>query len=228
MASCASRFALLGLLAAAAGAPAQEPEGGAAPPCVAARVDSAVAARWGVAPDLVRLDWGPRAFPATLGDSTAVRLLGRGDDGWFAVWLDTPRRPRIAARVRAGTLDTMAIAARPLAMGAVLVDSDIALTTRVRWGPPEAGRARPAAGWLLHWPVAPGSPLDPPVATAPPLVAAGARVRLYYANQTVSLALEGVALQDGRLGQRILVRPDGRSRSLWGTVDGPGVVRLAS
>ena len=226
MASCASRIALLGLLVAAAGARAQEP--GAAPPGVAARVDSAVAARWGVAPDRVRLEWGPRVFPAVVGESTAVRLLGRGDGGWFAVWFDTPGHPRLAARVRAGTLDTMAVAAHPLAMGAVLSDSDIALTTRVRWGPPEAGGSRPAAGWLLHWPVAAGSPLDPPVATAPPLVAAGARVRLFYANRTVTLALEGVALQDGRLGQRILVRPDGGARSLWGTVDGPGVVRLAS
>ena len=222
-------------LCAATPARAQAPApGGGVPPALADRVAAAVAARWAVAPQAVRLDWGRRPVAggdgrgaATLSDGAPFTLLGRGDGGWFAVVFG-PGGIGVAARVRAGTLDTTAVATRPLAPGAALAEADVALVPRVRWDVPRQGRERPAAGWIVRRPVAAGGSLEPPVTAPPPLVAAGSRVRLVVTGGGVSVALDGVALQDARLGQRVLVRRDGRARPLWGTVAGPGLVRLDS
>jgi flagella basal body P-ring formation protein FlgA len=227
MASSGRVLLVFGLLAGAVPAGAQSAAGpGQLPPGLAAHVAAQVAALWAVAPDAVRLEWGKRAFPATLSASTPLRLLGRGDDGWFAVVFDPPGGPQLAARVRAGVLDSTALAARPLPAGARLTPQDITRELRLRWGRAPSDSTRPEAGWLVRRAVVAGTPLDSPVAVPPPAISAGAPVRLLYAQGTVTVSLGGTALQDGRLGQRILVRPDGRRLAVSGTVADTNLVQL--
>ena len=228
MRSCGSVLAVIGLLAGAAAARAQSAAArGEVPAGLAAQVAARVAALWAVAPEAVHLDWGRRSFPAGLTATTPFRLLGRGDGGWFAVVFEPPGSPQTAARVRAGVLDDAELAARPLAAGTRLAAEDIARTTRLHWGRAPSAAARAEVGWLLRRAVAAGTPLDSPVAVPPPLLRAGAPVRLLYTQGAVTVTLGGTALQDGRLGQRILVRPDGRRLAVSGTVADSDVVQLS-
>jgi flagella basal body P-ring formation protein FlgA len=220
-------LSVIGLLAGAAPVRAQNAAGpGQLPPGLAARVAAQVAVVWAVAPDAVRLEWGHRALPVTLTDSTPLRLLGRGDGGWFAVVFEPKGGPQLAARVRAGVLDSVALAARPLAAGTRLAPQDIGRELRLRWGRAPSDSARPEAGWLVRRAVVAGTPLDSPVAVPPPAISAGAPVRLQYTQGMVTVSLGGTALQDGRLGQHILVRPDGRRLAVRGIVADTDLVQL--
>ncbi|HVO36466.1 MAG TPA: flagellar basal body P-ring formation chaperone FlgA [Gemmatimonadales bacterium] len=227
MRSCVRMLCVVGLLAGAVPAGAQSAAApGQVPPGLAAQVAARVAALWAVAPETVRLEWGRRVFPSTLAESTPLRLLGRGDGGWFAVVFEPPGGPQLAARVRAGVVDSVAVATRPLPAGARLTPEDIATELRLHWGRAPSGSERPGAGWLVRRSIVAGTPLDSPVAVPPPLMRAGAPVRLLYTQGAVTVTLGGTALQDGRLGQRILVRPDGRRLAVSGTVADTDAVQL--
>ena len=223
---CSGRvLVVIGLLAGAA--PARAQSAAQVPPGLGAQVAAQVAERWAVAPEAVRLEWGRGALAAALTASTPFRLLGRGDAGWFAVVFEPPGGPQLAVRVRAGVLDSVVLAARPLAALTRLAPADITRQLRLRWGSAPAASARPEAGWLLRRAVAAGTPLDSPLAVPPPLISAGTPVRLLYGQGAVTVSLRATALQDGRLGQRILVRPDGRRLAVSGTVAGTDVVQLS-
>ena len=71
------------------------------PPRLAARVAQAVARAWGTDTTGLVLSWGSGSL-AQVDDSTAFRLLGHGEDGWFVVSVEPEGKPARAIRLRAG------------------------------------------------------------------------------------------------------------------------------
>lgn len=193
------------------------------------RVGEVVAKRWNVAASAVQLDWGvlpPAGMPAA---NAPFKVLG-GTDGWFVLSIDTGDGDVAAVRVRAGNEDSVCIATRDLARGERLNASDVRVASRIHWGAPRSGRvaARPSAGWELRRAVLAGTVIDRPTAMPPALVSAGDRIALWWSRGDVALALNGVALQNARLGEAVRVRVDGRPRPLTAIVDAPGRARIGS
>lgn len=231
MAWCARGAALLGVAVAlaATAAAAQQPPADAptVPAGITTRVAALLAERWTVPAAAVVVQWGVPPGGVALAADVPFRLLGGDDAGWFAAVLEPPRRPPRAIRLRAGVAETVTVAARPLARGSRLREGDLALAARVRWGAPDSAQPRPAAGWFVRRAVAAGTTLEAPIVTPPPAVAAGAQVSVEWVSGDISVRFEGTALHDAALGERVLVRPAGRSGAVRGMVTGPAAVRLA-
>lgn len=200
--------------------------GGDVPPRLASRIAAAVARAWGVDTTGLVLAWGNGSL-ADVPDSCAFRLLGNGDAGWFAVSFEPPGRPARALRLRVGIAGHRLVASRTLRAGVRLVDGDIREESRVEWGPPatDAG-AEPGPGWLVKRTIAAGEPLDPMRVAPPPVIETGQPVRVLWQQGTVSVALEGTAMNEAAIGGTIRVRFPDRSRTITGTVTGPGEARM--
>lgn len=218
MRSFASALLLLSLLAPAL--VAQEP---AIPAAVTAVVADSLARRWDVPASRVVIEWGraSAAPPAT----APVRLLGRGDDGMLVAVFEGGDAP-LAVRLRAGTIDSVAVAARDLASGTTLTRGDITRAARSSWGPPSRDDQAPAAGWITRRPVRQGDALAQPAVAPPVLVEAGAPVRLEWQRGAVAIEMNGVAQGAASLGETIHVRVPGRTGQRTATVTGPGLARL--
>ncbi len=201
---------------------------GTLPPRLAARVTAAVARAWGVDTTGLVLNWGSGPL-ATLPDSSAFRLLGAGEGGWFAVSFEPPDHPVVAVRLRAGRTELRPVAARPLRAGLTLAAADIRFEPHVAWGPPALAadpEGSPAAGWLVKRTLREGEALLPPRVVPPPVIAAGQPVRLQWAEGNVSVVLEGTALNDAVVGETVRVRTGRRTGVLLGTVTAPGEARM--
>lgn len=194
-------------------------------PRLAARVAGQVARAWATDTAGLILSWGSGAL-AGVPDTTAFRLLGRGEGGWFAVTFEPAGQPPVAVRLRAGIAGRRLVAARALRTGMRLVEGDLREEPHLQWGPPVDDSPTPAAGWVVRRMLAPGDPLDPARVSPPPLVEAGQPVRLLWNEGNVSVALEGVALQAAAMGQTVRVRTGGRAGVLLGTVTAPGEARM--
>ena len=210
--------------AAAQPPPTARPE---VPPAVAARVADALALRWAVPVSRIVLAWGSAARLPYATPDVPFRLVGGDAAGWFAAVFEPEGHPAIAVRVRAGVVESVTVAARALTRGARLAPQDLARVVRTSWGAPRSDNAGPAEGWVVRRALAAGTPLDAQVATPPPLVSAGALVRVEWTLGNVTLGFDGTALHDAVLGAPILVRQAGRSAAVRGTVVGPAAVRLA-
>jgi flagella basal body P-ring formation protein FlgA len=211
--------------------PAQQRPAAAVPPALAAAVAAAIASQWDVEPARLVLEWGA-AFAAEslgVGAETPFRLLGGSREGWFAVVFERRERPPVATRVRAGVVESLDVARRPLTAGSRISPADVRREARVAWGPPSA-RQEPGveAGWIVRRAVAEGTVVEPPMASPPSIVAAGSSVRLIWTRGAVSVAVDATALHDAALGAPILVRVPGRRGQLRGTVAGPGLVSMSS
>lgn len=209
--------------AAAQPPPAARPE---VPPAIAARVADALAQRWAVPASRIALAWGSAARLPRTGPELPFRLVGGDAAGWFAVVFEPEGHPAIAVRVRAGVVESVTVAARPLARGARLAPDDLARIVRTSWGAPRPDSAGPTEGWVVRRAVAAGTAIDARVAAPPPLVSAGSLVRVEWAQGNLTLGFDAIALQDAALGATILVRQAGRSAAVRGTVIGPASVRL--
>jgi flagella basal body P-ring formation protein FlgA len=195
---------------------------GDVPPRLAARVAEAVARAWGVDPSGLVLSWGSGTF-ADLPDSSAFRLLGTGEEGWFAVTIEPAGRTARAARLRAGVAGRRFVAVRALRPGMRLAEGDIRQEPYVRWGPPPAAAEQePGPGWVVRRIITPGAPLNRTRVAPPPAIEAGHPVRILWQQGNVSVALEGTALNDAALGEAIRVRMPERRSVLVGTVTAPG------
>lgn len=198
----------------------------APPPAVARRVAEAVAARWGVAAEAVRLEW-PEAAPATPPDpASAPRLLGTGSNGHWTVALPPAGGgAALRLRVRAGVEARAPVAAREIPRGAVLAEEDVALAPLLEWGAPRARGEAPGAGWVARRRIAAGEPLRDPAVGPPLLVRSGEEVRVVWRRGEVTVTARGSALGSASRGERVSVRVDGRRR-LEGVAEGPGIVRI--
>ncbi len=206
-------------------APGSPASGGLAPR-LAQRVTAAVAASWGVDTASLVLSWGSGALSG-LPDSSAFRLLGGGEGGWFAVNFEPPGRPPLAVRLRAGITRSRLVAARALRPGMRLSEPDLRPESHIAWGPPAlAEEPVPTVGWVVRRPTTPGMPLDRSRVGPPPAIAAGQPVRVQWAVGSVSVTLEGTALNDAVVGETVRVRTGGRTGVLRGTVTAPGEARM--
>lgn len=224
MISFARAGLLGGLLVAASPLAAQT----TVPAGLSARVAESVARQWGVAPAAIRLEWGRVAANAHLADAAPFRLLGRGDDGWYAVLVGPDSAPA-AVRLRAGHLDSVVVAARAVAARSTLAADDLRVDARVRWGAPSRDdRFAPQAGWTTTRAYAAGEAFSSSGVGAPPLVRGGEAVHVTWARGGVAIDMQGTALAAGVLGQTIPVRLTGRAGQRSAVVAGPGLVRLDS
>ncbi len=199
------------------------------PRALARRVADRFAQAWDLPTTSVRLAWGRATATRTLAEDAPFRVLGRGSGGWFAVVFD-PATPRaLALQVRAGVVESTAVAARPVSRGTTITRADIRLEQRVRWGAPDP-RAdlaeRASAGWEVRSAVAEGDPLVWPAVAPPPMVTAGQPVRLEWVREGVRVALVGIALNDARRGETVRARVPERPARLMATVTAPGVAVL--
>jgi flagella basal body P-ring formation protein FlgA len=196
------------------------------PPRLASRVVEAVAHAWGVPPGDLVLSWGIGSL-AAVPDSALFRLLGRGEGGWFGLVIEPPGRPEIAMRIRAGRTTEWVVASRALRRGAVLTAEDFRREPHVSWGPPAVDDgAATEPGWIARRSVVAGEPLDRRNASPPPVVEAGAPVRVLWSTGNVSVALEGVALNDAALGETVRIRTGRSVGVVRGTAIAPGEARM--
>jgi flagella basal body P-ring formation protein FlgA len=204
-----------------AGAPAT------APPDVARGVTAAIADAWGVEAPELRIEWGRLPAGAKWIESTSCRLVGRGADGWYAVVLETPGASPTSFRVRAGLLDTVWVATRPLAPGSRLVDGDLRPEILPSWGPPRTDLdTRPRAGWETRRSIVAGEPLLWPAVAPPTWIVAGKSVEIAWSRGSVRIALSGLALNSAREGESVRVRVAGRPDPLHGIAVSEGRVVL--
>jgi flagella basal body P-ring formation protein FlgA len=117
------------------------------------------------------------------------------------------------------------VAARALARGAILGDSDMTLVPLSSVREAANPSARPAlAGWTTRRAVAAGEPLREPAVAPPDMVTAGSAVDLLWRDGDLELRLRGVAANSAPLGGRVAVRV-GRRR-FDGIATAAAVVRL--
>lgn len=236
MSSRFSRIALAGLMIALA-APASGQVRAPAPAQLVASAESAPAAitlaqwlpteiaqRWALEADRVEVDWGDT--PARVRDRIAAgaELAGGATDSWVLTVPagdgDAARRVRIDVGVR--TL--VPIAARELARGTTLAESDLRWTERVVAGPPR-GDAIDPVGMRTQRRVSTGEVLDGPAIAPGPWVEARDPVEVVFEKGLVSIALRGTALAEGLPHENVHVRlEDGRR--VQGRAVAPGRVAL--
>jgi flagella basal body P-ring formation protein FlgA len=201
-------------------------QAGDVPPRLAARVAMAVARAWNVDTAGLVLSWGSGSLQG-VPDTAGFRLLGRGEDGWFAVSVEPVNRQARAIRLRVGITIRQLVAVRVLKPGMRLAGSDYREEPHVAWGPPGAeDQTVPEPGWIVRRMIGPGDVLDRFRVAPPPLVMAGQPVRILWTQGNVSVALEGTALNDAVMGGTIRVRTRQHTGMMTGTVTAPGEARI--
>jgi flagella basal body P-ring formation protein FlgA len=219
---------MLGLFTCLAGPmdlPAQAPS--PVPAALEGRVGDAIARLWQVPAGSLQLEWGHLSSQHPLSEDAGFRLLGQGDDGQFVVAFALAGGQTLAIRLRAGVTDSVLVAARPLSAGVRIGLADLAMSTRLHWGAPRRSEdPLPGPGWLVKRPLAVGGLIAPPAVVPPPLVEAGAPIKVQWESGAVSVAVAGVAVNAAALGQPIQVRTSGRSGLVHAIVTGPGTARM--
>lgn len=216
---------LLSCLVAPAGLPAQAPA--PVPAALEARVADAIGRMWQVPVGSLHLEWGHISSQHPIAAESEFRLLGHGDDGQFVVAFALPAGQAIAARLRAGVIDSVLVASRPLAAGARISLGDLTMSSRMQWGAPRSSdEPVPGPGWLVKRALAAGGVIAPPAVVPPPVIEAGSPVKVQWQSGAVSVAVAGVAVNSAALGQSVQVRTAGRAGLVRAVVTGPGTARM--
>lgn len=199
-----------------------------------AAVDSIIARitrTWGPAP---RGGWCAE-WSVVRGDSSALRadlaeISGSDRAGIYTVTIRPARfaAPVLVARVHVGYERAEAVAARPIARGAVLAEQDVLVRHMLVWGAPDSV-AVPAPERLIgaeaRRMLRDGEPIHNTDVTPAPLVFAGDSVTAELVRDGVRIALVGTALHNAPLGARVAIRLTG-GRRFAGTAVGRNTVRL--
>jgi flagella basal body P-ring formation protein FlgA len=159
-------------------------------------------------------------------ETEVTRPIQRGN-GMVAVRCDGPTAWRLFVPVRATDPVTVVVAARTLKPGEVLAPADVAVEQRPSAALPYdfVGDAAQAVGLTVRRTQAAGAVLAQGALEHPEVVARGALVTLVSTSGTVTVQSEGIALEPGRLRQRVRVR-SASGRVVEGTAEGPGQVRV--
>jgi flagella basal body P-ring formation protein FlgA len=194
---------------------------------LAARVQRAVAERWGVEPGAIRLEWMAVDAAAAPADDAAFELVGTGAGGtwWLALREGKQGGGAMRVRIRAGVEVEEAVAARRLERGAVLAEDDIERRRVVHWGAPPRDAPAVTLGWVARRVIPAGEPLRPPAVAPPLLVDAGELVQVIVRRGTVEVTLRARAAGPAAAGQRVAVRTEA-GRRLEGIAIAPGTVRI--
>ncbi|MCL6518709.1 MAG: flagellar basal body P-ring formation chaperone FlgA [Armatimonadetes bacterium] len=86
---------------------------------------------------------------------------------------------------------------------------------------------KPEAGWSACVPIPQGSVLRRGWIASPPVIKSGDAVIVFVNNGAVSVSDKGVAVQEGRIGDRIKVRLFRDSQEVRGTVTAPGIIEIS-
>lgn len=143
---------LAGLLTLAGAASAQAPAApsGAIPPRLVQRVVADIAQQWAGDTVGLQLVWGHVPHAAMFPPKTGVRIVGRGDGGWFVAVFDPGSTGPFAVRVRAGAPDSTLVAARTVETGRTLTAEDLREVPHIQWGPPPTRRRRASVSVGSH------------------------------------------------------------------------------
>jgi flagella basal body P-ring formation protein FlgA len=157
-----------------------------------------------------------------------TRPIQRGS-GTVAVSCSAPTPWRLFVPVRTTNPVAALVAARPLKPGDVLTVADLALEQRPSSALPYdyLGDVAQAVGLTVRRTQAAGAVLAQGALEHPQVVERGALVTVVSTSGTVTVKSGGVALEPGRLGQRVRVR-SASGRVIEGTAEGPGQVRVGS
>ncbi len=202
--------------------------GGTVPEPVAERIKTAIGRTWLVAGSQIQLEWGRINGNVTIAPDALFRLFGGGRDGRFVVAVRTSSGSEAAIGVRAGVLDSVWVAARPVGAGARLEPADLRREERLLWGAPPARGVPSPIGWTAERSLREGEPLRPPSIVEPPIIAVGDRIRFVWQHNGLEIVREGIATNRARRGERITARDPHRAETIQGTVTGPGMARLAT
>jgi len=191
------------------------------------RVREAVALRWGVDPDRVRLEWGAVREAQPIGENAAFDLVGTGAGGsWIVAFASgEPGAAPIRVRLRAGTEVDEPVAARDLERDVVLAAGDIAWTSVIRWGPPAGAAPEVRPGWVTRRRIAAGDALREPAVGPPLAVRAGETVEAVWSRGGITLTLPVRAAGSAVVGERVAVRTESGRRIQAIAVE-PGRVRI--
>ena len=120
------------------------------------------------------------------------------------------------------------VAARPLGRGHTLAGGDVRLEERERGAMSHGSltEVAQAIGQTVRRPVQAGDVLTPRHVAAPLAVERGQQVTLLAASGPIQVRVEGLALANGAVGQRIPVRNMSTRRDLEGIVRSPKVVEI--
>lgn len=200
------------------------------PPLETSRnVRALVAARWGVEPTELQMEWGTPGAGQILDDAGKVELLGKGRNGHWMVSFSTkdPDRGPLTVTLRTGVVCSQPFASKPLARGEVLVEASMDFRPEVHWGPPLDLPQPAEAGWVAQRRIQAGEALVAPGVQPPLLVVSGRPVQLTWSSGPLTISLEGTAVGSASLGERVFVRTE-EGRRMAGVVTGPGTVLLSN
>jgi flagella basal body P-ring formation protein FlgA len=188
------------------------------------RLAAEVAARWGVDPGDIVVEWSSPDLAAALPEDAGLELVGGGNDGvWFVDVATEEGTTRL--RARAGLAYTGKVAAHDLERGVEIVAADIALQSTTRWGPPGRETEGVEPGWVTRRRIVAGQPLVAPAVARPLAVRPGDDVQIVYASGPVELVLAGRAAGSGAVGERVAVRAETGKR-LEGVIVSNGRIRI--
>ncbi len=120
------------------------------------------------------------------------------------------------------------VTTKALAAKHIITASDVALK-RIDVGAFQRGylsNAKPLIGQQLKYPLPAGAPLNHHNVKPEKIVRRGDLITLVAEAGSMSVRMNGTALTDASLGQRVKVKNSSSNRVVEGIVDGPGIVRV--
>lgn len=183
-----------------------------------------VALKWQVDASRMKVDWG-RLENREWKPQDSIKIRSESKRGWFVVLVEGLDVDPMAARVRAGVIDTSWVTVRNLVPGEVLKREDVLAKEQLFWGPPQDQLLEPW-GYEVRRKIAVDTALLERHLMAPELVATGEQITLRWTQGSVSVALRGVAQNSARLGEVVRARVEGRRDLLHGIAVEKGVARL--
>lgn len=163
--------------------------------------------------------------PLTAYDSPNGLKPGRNVVG---VRCDGAKPWKIYVTINIATMQSVTVAARPVARGHLLTRGDLRVEER------DTGRIRKAyytdpaslIGLRARRAIATGRILDPGTLEQRQLVKRGATVQILASQGALRVRMKGKALDNGAQGERIRVRNLGSGREITGEVIASGVIRV--
>ncbi len=202
--------------------------GGPVPAPVTERIKAAIGRTWLVGGSQVHLEWGRIDPRVTIANDAGFRLFGGGLEGRFVVAVRTSSGSETAIGIRAGVVDSVWVAARPLAAGTRLGQADLRRDERLLWGAPAARGGPSPIGWTAQRPVPEGEPLRAPLISEPPIIDVGDRIQFLWERDGLQIVREGIATNRARRGDRVTARDPNRAETIQGIATGAGSARLTT
>lgn len=157
--------------------------------------------------------------------SSASNALGNRSIG---VRCSAPTAWTVYVPVKVRVMRNVVVAARPLAANQSLTAADVTLQQRdigeLRQG--YLQQAEQALGQQLKYPLAMGVVVQPNSLKAEKLIRRGERIVLVATAGSMEVRMNGTAMEDAGMGERVKVKNSSSQRVVEGTVHAPGIVHV--